>query len=83
MKFHLDPLTNKLDGDIDSNRHHVMGDERWRPFFLNVHYSTSNCDPHVVSSCQLKIDLKSSNLAHVTVSLRKFGTVSFPEAPSG
>ena len=65
MKFHLDSLKKKLDGDIDSNRRHVMGDERWRPFFSNVHYSTSNCDPHVVSPCQLKTDLKSSHRAHI------------------
>ena len=49
MKFHLHSLKSKLDGDIDSNRLHVMGDERWRPFFSNVHYSTSNCDPNVAS----------------------------------
>ena len=65
MKFHLDSLKNKLDGDIDSNGDHVMGDEIWRSFFSNVHYSTFNCDPHVVSPCQLKTDLKSSNLAHI------------------
>ena len=63
MKSHLDSLKNKLDGDIDSNGHHVMGDERWRPFFRIIHYSTSNCDPHVVSPC--KTDLKSGNLAHI------------------
>ena len=56
MKFRLDSLKNKLDGDIDSNRHRVIGDERWQSFFSNIHYSTSNCDPHVVSPCQLKTD---------------------------
>ena len=65
MKFDLNSLKNKLDRNIDSNRLHVMGDERWRPFFSNVHYSTSNCDLRVVSPCQLKTDLKSGNLAHI------------------
>ena len=65
MNFHFDSLKNQLDGDIDSNGHHVLGDKRWRPFFSNVHYSTSNCDPHVVSPCQLKTVLKAGNLAHI------------------
>ena len=69
MKFHLESLKNELDGDIDSNGHHVMGDERWRPFLSNVHYSTSNCDPHVVSPCHLKTDLKSGNLVHIACGL--------------
>ena len=63
MKCHLDSLKNKLDGDIDSNGHHVMGDPRWRPFFRMSTIQRPN--PHVVSPCQLKTDFKSGNLAHI------------------